>query len=142
MIVTNERVIRARRDGCLTPAVSGMIVLHGQSLDGQQWQDRARRVETAVDAVTGCGNPLSVDVDRDIQPGWVIEKNRSAQGIGIRIDIASEPDRVAFYVSTNSRVIIPEVVLMQSRLPIEDLSGEAQVVGKCIEIVRFSLDAH
>jgi len=38
---------------------------------------------------------LSVDVDRDIQPGWVIEKNRSAQGIGIRIDIASEPDRVA-----------------------------------------------
>lgn len=40
-----------------------------------------------------------------------------------------QPDPITLRIPTGRRVIVPEVVLMQPRLSIEDLTREVQVVG-------------
>jgi hypothetical protein len=40
-----------------------------------------------------------------------------------------QPDRIALMVVVSSRIVVPQIVVMQPCLPVEDLSGEAQVVG-------------
>jgi hypothetical protein len=60
----------------------------------------------------------------------IIEGFGIVQHVNIGIDAGFYSQRVALNVFANRRVIVSEVVVMQSRLPIEELSGEAQIVGK------------
>jgi hypothetical protein len=52
-----------------------------------------------------------------------------------RIAPAGKPDRIAFDITPNRRVILSEVVLMQSGLAVENLAWKPQVVGeaRCYE---------
>ena len=57
---------------------------------------------------------------------------RFHQGVEIMAGFAGlKPKRVALDVSSNRRIKVTVSILTQPRLTVEDLTGEAQVVGNC-----------
>ena len=71
--------------------------------------------------------------------GWI--EYSQAEGIGVedgtsldickRIDSTVQANRIGFNVTADRRIVVSVSVLMQSRLPIEDLPSEPYVVGNC-----------
>src|SRR5437879_3388381 len=66
----------------------------------------------------------------DPQAKWVRRPDRIVTDVGVGIDASPQPDRIALDVASYRGVEVSEVVLEQSRLCIEVLAGEAQVVAK------------
>ena len=65
-----------------------------------------------------------------LQSGWIVVRLPVVSYVGIGVHSGLESQRVALPIFAGSWVVISIVVVMQPRLPIEDLSGEAYVVGK------------
>ena len=65
-----------------------------------------------------------------IKSEWIGVRDGTSTSICIRIDAAVQPDRIRLDVSSNSGVIIPVRVVVQPRLGVVVLAGEAQVVDK------------
>jgi hypothetical protein len=60
---------------------------------------------------------------------WIDEGDGTTTSVCIGIDTAVQPDRITLNIPTDSRIEVSEPVLMQPGLPIEDLTGQTQVVG-------------
>jgi len=58
-------------------------------------------------------------------------RNRVASDIAVCIDTAIEPNRITLHIPTSARLVIAEVVVVQTRLGVKVLAGEAQVEGDC-----------
>jgi hypothetical protein len=73
---------------------------------------------------------LPAVVNTDVRPFGVSVPDRIPVGVGIRVDTRQQPDGIGLDVLAGSRVIVSEPVVVKPGLPVEDLSREAQVVGK------------
>jgi len=56
-------------------------------------------------------------------------ENRIAADISVCVDAPIQPDRITFDIPPGRRIVITIVVVVQPRLPIEDLARQTQVVG-------------
>jgi len=64
------------------------------------------------------------------KPKRIDARDRISPYVAVGIDAAYESNRIAFTISSGSRIEVSEIVLVQTGLAIEDLAGEPQVVGK------------
>lgn len=57
--------------------------------------------------------------------------------VGICVEPAVQPDRIALHIAPDGRVIVSEVVVADSRLGAEVLPREAQVVDEGAQALRI-----
>jgi hypothetical protein len=66
--------------------------------------------------------------DSVIQSERINATDRVSVNVGIRVDAAAQPCRIALNISSNGGVVVSEAICVHPRLPVEDLSRKAQVV--------------
>jgi len=95
--------------------------IHPRHLPGQSW-------EAGITSKRRFGNtnvPRVAKQPEDINVGnWI------SADIYIGVDATTEPQRITLWVTADCRVVVPESILVEARLAIEDLAWETQVVGE------------